>query len=255
MSRRYAFIMKFMSKDFILLICLILGFAILFKMYKSKKDYATTGVTSAIKDPEVAGKIDAAPQAAATKLDPSQAEMVPSTSPSAINEATSQQASRSQTVSETSKTQFLKETFLQMDLPSNIPFQNLDLAVADMAGIYSKANGLEMAVVARKGEVTSQQLEAFLKSADTGVPTLDKKGLYFSAPKTMQPAPGSGMKSAQLWSGRGQNNQEVHVAVFTRTDGAGSYMFVVSGAAGTLENRGDDFERIYNSMKAQPGVK
>jgi hypothetical protein len=32
-------------------------------------------------------------------------------------------------------------------------------------------------------------------------------------------------------------------------------MFVVSGDSRTVEARGDDFEKIYKSMKAEPGVK
>lgn len=246
-----------MNKNFILVICLVLGLGVLFKMYKSKQDYAITPIASAIRDQSADPKNESGTQDSSVKLDPSQPGMTPSpsTSPSEVDAKVAPPSSLSQQISMESKTQFLQETFLQMEVPDSIPFQSLDVSLPDMSAIYSRTSGMEMAVVAKKGEVDSKDLEAFLKSADTGIPNLDKSGIYFSAPKNKTPATGSGMKSAQLYSGVGPNNQEIHVAVFTRADGLGTYMFVVSGDASTLESRADDFEKIYNSMKAQPGVK
>lgn len=226
-------------------------------MHKSKQNYAITPPASAIRDQAVDSKNDSGAHASPRKLDPSQPGMSPSAShsPSANGAVAAPPTSQVQQVSLQSRTQFLQETFLQMDMPDSIPFQKVDLSFPDMSAIYSRANGMEMAVVAKKGEVDQKDVEAFLKSADTGIPNLDKRGIQFSPPKNRTPASGSGMKSAQLYSGMGPNNQEIHVAVFSRADGLGTYMFVVSGDASTLESRADDFERIYNSMKAQTGVK
>ncbi|KYG66359.1 hypothetical protein AZI86_04705 [Bdellovibrio bacteriovorus] len=226
-------------------------------MYKSKQNYAITPPASAIRDQSVDLKNDSSASAASRKLDPSQPEMSPSpsSSPSANSASVAPSLSLEQQVSGQSKTQFLQEAFLQMDMPENIPFQKVDLSFPDMSAIYSRANGMEMAVVAKKGEADQKDVEAFLKSADTGIPNLDKRGIQFAPPKNKTPASGSGMKSAQLYSGVGPNNQEIHVAVFSRADGLGTYMFVVSGDASTLEARADDFEKIYNSMKAQTGAQ
>jgi hypothetical protein len=242
--------MNLSGRNLIILVCLIIGVGILTKV--SKKDYATTAPGTSISDTGAATKNVTTTGSAQRKYQPSDFASPSATAnnaqagPEAVNALT-----LSQRVSKEATSGFMKQALLKMDLPDNMAFQKLDLPLENAEAIYSRTNGVEMTVVAQKGEVSQNDLENFLRSADTGLPNLDKRGVRFSAPKQMPTVAGSGMKSAQLWSGMGPGNVEVHVAVFARSDGKGSYMFVVSGNSSTMEARGDDFDRIYQSMKAE----
>lgn len=142
---------------------------------------------------------------------------------------------------------------VDLKLPDGINFQNLDLESPSMTALYGKLPGMEMAVVAGKGNITQEQIVEFIRSQDTGIPNLDRTYVEIpKTPKTVDPLQGSGMSSGSLWTGTLGNGDVVHVAVLPRKDGAGSYMVIVSGQEAAVEGFDTEFENVFKSVKARP---
>lgn len=253
-SRLYALAMNFNNKNLIILICLILGAFVFFKV--SQKNYATKPLQPSIEERRshnVNTNEDPGPQgtvAETTATTPIQGTSLPVQEPPPVTPTPSASDLSSQ-VSEQAKMSFQKESFLEVSFPDNIKFRALDIDVENAVAITSRGDGIDMTMLARKGAISGNDVEAFIKSADTGIPGLDSKRITYSAPKTMPTVSGSGIRSAQLWKGTGPQG-EVHVAILERADGAGTYMFVVSGKGNVIEKYDDDFERIFKSLKAKP---
>lgn len=251
-GRLYAFGMNLKDKNLILLICLIVGLLVFLKL--SKKDYAIKTAPPSIKEPRPVAENRPSPTPSTSTSSPVVASGMPVAAAPAISPSPTPAAGTTLTaqVSQQAKLDFEKASFVKMSLPEHLAFRPLDLDMDNTSAIVSRSNGLDMTIVARKGEVSQKEIEGFIKSSDTGVPGLDRRGLFFSAPRSVQPPSNSGLRSAQLWSGVGPQGTEVHIAVFNRADGAGSYMFVVSGKGTALETYGDEFEKIYSSLQATP---
>jgi hypothetical protein len=140
---------------------------------------------------------------------------------------------------------------IDIELPFEIPFQDLGIESPDMMGIYGKTKDMAMAVVAKMGTPSNEEIVQFIRSQDTGIPNLDVGIQIDRQPKIVPAAEGTGMKAGNLWTGKLINGDQVHVAVIPRADGQGIYMIVLSGEEAALDSHDDFFEDAYRSMRAR----
>ncbi len=161
--------------------------------------------------------------------------------------------SSSRKVSEKAKEEFSNVGKIELKVPENLRFQPLDLDFEHVTGMFAHTEKMQLSVLAGRLVVSEKKLMEFLRSSDTGIPNVDRKGFKFSgAAVEVAPVSGSGLNAGKYWQGRTSDGQGVRVGMIPRQDGKGSYLFIFTGVEDKLDNSEDLFESMYLSLKALP---
>jgi hypothetical protein len=159
----------------------------------------------------------------------------------------------SRILSDRTKESFSKQAHLQMVFPDYYRFHDLDMEFDNITGIYSTTPTMNVAVLAGKVLPTDEEVKAFLKAPDNGIPNTDGKEVHLiGEPIVVAAHEGSGLKAGKYWAGRTSDGGSVRVGFIQREDGLGSYLFIFTGQEDKLDNSEDFFEELYKNLKAQP---
>lgn len=136
-----------------------------------------------------------------------------------------------------------------VDLPKNLHYAELDLDEG-IAGIRGTGTGdiKDFSILGTKKKVTPQMATAFLNEANSGVPTA--KGVRFkgkSKVKVKAPA-GKGISNIEIID---SSNPNVKAALVTRSDGKGTYLFVLRGQSGFFNNNEGFLDNMLKNFQAK----
>ena len=170
------------------------------------------------------------------------------------SERRKQRAQQKKEKSNAVKEKFLKEIYLEVDLPNNLSYSevNVDLD-KPIKLIRGDTPFQEARVLIGATTIVPQQSEEileFVKENINSFPDMNKE-LMSQMQRTVQvPNPQPGFKQITVWEAHSNNKSEVLVYL-PRSDNRGSYVLSYSGESSLIKDNDEYFEDLLQSLSPQ----
>lgn len=161
---------------------------------------------------------------------------------------------KQQILSKVTQRRFSKVAHLKIKLPESLKYVQTDIE-DDMASIYgyNHVTKEELTALARPSLTSTEEIQQYLKYDKDAIPNLNGHEVTnLSKPQNVPGSARRGFSGVQVMNATMDNGHIAHVAVANRSDKKGSYIFVFTAPAGTIENNDGYVEKIYRSIKAMP---
>lgn len=144
---------------------------------------------------------------------------------------------------------------LEAELPTDLIYQEilLDDQVKSIHGSSPDGKN-DLTALAYGKDANPDEAMEFLKQIASDLPAAKNspvkgvdKGVDFPAP-----SPNSGFQGAKVWTAEHEDGRLSKVAFIRRSDGKGSYMFIITGSKQELEENDGLFDEIYANSRALP---
>lgn len=144
---------------------------------------------------------------------------------------------------------FKSELQIKAKLPENLHYATLDLDEG-VAGIRGTGKGPieDLTILATKKRVDEKSIANFLNSKDNGVPVA--RGLRFDSKPvlTLKAPAGKGLGKITILE---SNNPRVKAAYIPRSDGRGSYLFILDAETALYESNEGLLDNLLEHLEAQ----
>lgn len=152
------------------------------------------------------------------------------------------------------KKKFLKDAYLEADLPSGLLYSEVDINMDEPMKLIRGDTPFQEArlLVGATTRVPQQSEEilAFIKENIKAFPDMNNQ-LVSQMQRTVHVQnPQPGFKEITVWEAHGNKESEVLVYL-PRSDNRGSYVFSYSGDSSLIQNNDDYFEQLLKSLKPQ----
>ncbi len=144
---------------------------------------------------------------------------------------------------------FKQQIFLDINLPSDMKYDQLDLDEG-VAAMQGTSPNKKMVILAARRTATPQTIASYLQDQKNKIPVLQNHDFKISGDIKIVPAPkGSGISKITVIPGGEKNGQMIYAAHIERSDKKGSYVFVMEASPSYFDSREGDLDNMLDSLK------
>lgn len=144
---------------------------------------------------------------------------------------------------------FKQQIFLDINLPADMKFDELDLDEG-VAAMQGTSPSKKMVILAARRTATPQTIVSFLQEQKNRIPVLQNHDFKISGEVKTVPVPkNSGISKITVIPGGERNGQLIYAAHIERSDKKGSYVFVMEASPGYFEKHDGDLDNMLDSLK------
>lgn len=148
--------------------------------------------------------------------------------------------------------EFKDKIKLNIALPSDMNFEELDLDADEVAAMQGTANGKKMAILASPKSGSPQAVAGFLLEQKKRIPQLNNHDFKISGDLKTIPGPkNSGISKITIIPGGDNNGYLVYAAHLERSDKKGSYVLIMEGSPAYFEKYEGDLDNMLSSLSTK----
>lgn len=144
---------------------------------------------------------------------------------------------------------FKQQIFLDINLPADMKFDELDLDEG-VAAMQGTSPSKKMVILAARRTASPQTIVSYLQEQKNKIPVLQNHDFKISGEVKTVPVPkNSGISKITVIPGGERNGQLIYAAHIERSDKKGSYVFVMEASPGYFEKHDGDLDNMLDSLK------